>query len=115
MVSFSASGPKHCYRVGFVTQEILDLDKVKQLIEMKDMYVQLALKISEEPVAPDEEIKDPEAKAKSLSKRLYNVIFAYWKYMDEPMGDFEKYRTYVMENAIKSFKRKLPPKPPKEE
>lgn len=65
-----------------------------------------------------EDIKDsdiPEEKAeaglmgqKSLSQRLYNTLYVYWKYANEPEGDFNIWREKQMNKLMDIYKSKMP-------
>lgn len=69
-------------------------------------------------LAPNaEDIKDsdiPEERAetglnqKSLSQRLYNTLFVYWKYANEPEGDFNVWREKQMNKLMDIYKSKMP-------
>mgnify|MGYP000461547842 CR=1 FL=1 len=48
----------------------------------------------------------PDKESKSSSKRLYNVLFVYWKQLGEP-GDFDVWRKVQMEKFINQIKDKL--------
>lgn len=62
---------------------------------------------TETPELPE---RDPEEKGKSISERLYDVLFVRWvqlKKKGETQEDFEHYRRRVMESFISSVKEKL--------
>lgn len=47
---------------------------------------------------------------KSLSQRLYNTMFVYWKHLGQPGGDFQGWRRIYIERIMDQMKAKLPPR-----
>lgn len=45
---------------------------------------------------------------KSLSQRLYNTLYVYWKYVGQPEDDFNIWRAKQMEKLMQVYKDKMP-------
>lgn len=92
----------------FCTQEIPS-ELYTTFAEMYQSFGWLAFRASETeaPALPE---KDPEEKGKSISERLYDVLFVRWaqlKKKGETQEEFDQYRRRVMESFISSVKDKL--------
>lgn len=98
------------WKLEIETQE-LSGDDIRQLGDVLGSVMWIVM-------APNaEDIKDadiPEERAetgltrKSLSQRLYNTLFVYWKYANEPEGDFNIWREKQMNKLMDIYKSKMP-------
>lgn len=94
------------------TQELADPFQKATVMEMHNqvghfVFAPQATEIKPEDI-PDEPIEFPGQK--SLSQRLYNVMFACHAKMTEmkmPVGQFEDFRKREMEKLINRYKMKL--------
>lgn len=92
----------------FNTQEIPS-ELYTTFAELHQSFGWLAFRASETDT-PDLPEGDPEEKGKSLSERLYDVLFVRWKQLQakkETTEEFDQYRRRVMESFISSIKEKL--------
>jgi len=89
--------------ISFDTGEIADNDQMK-LIKNQGKLGTLIF-VPEDAQIPPEAIQ-AEYEGKTPSKRLYNVLFVYWKQQGEP-GDYQQFYKQHMEKIIDYIKDKL--------
>lgn len=87
------------------TPELTDEEKIEfmklQGVVLTALYTPLDM-----PNAP-KLVVDSDIKGKSLTSRLYSVLFVLWKQEGEPDGDFEIFRKKKMEAFIDIVKDQL--------
>ena len=91
-------------KIGFETGELSVTDKTK-ILERAGELGTLIFVPDDEVQAPPEKI-EVDMKKKSLTTRLYNVIYVYWQQCGAE-GDFEIFRRNEMERLINQYKDKL--------
>lgn len=92
----------------FATQE-LESQMFATFADLHQGFGWLAFRLSETE-APELPKEDPEEKGKSLSERLYDVLFVRWKQLHdkgETKEDFQQYRRRIMESFISNVKERL--------
>lgn len=92
----------------FNTQEIPS-ELYTTFAELHQAFGWMAFRASETDT-PELPEGDPEEKGKSLSERLYDVLFVRWKQLQkkgESTEEFDQYRRRVMEAFIVTIKEKL--------
>lgn len=100
------------WKVEFMTQELGGKD-IQVLGDLLGTEGYFAFSPNSEDIdnfqAPAEKADAGLGERKSLSERLYNTMFVYWKFIGEP-DTFDIWRTKKMEQLINMYKEKLPEK-----
>ena len=88
-----------------VTPEYTIEEKVA-FMELQNQEIEVLIKPVGYPNAPVVKV-DKDVKEKSLSQRLYSVLYVLWEQSGRPDDDFEVYRRKQMEKFINLVKDKL--------
>lgn len=101
-------------RIVIDTQELEDSQELVKLFRLKKgsigWFLFKSSQIKQGDI-PDADVEpDEEDGKKSQSKRLYNVLFVYWKEVKGGKGDFQAFYRSIMEQLIDNYKAKLPPR-----
>lgn len=99
------------WKITFETRELGGAD-IQVLGDLLGGVGWLAFSINAEDIenfiAPNEKADPGMGEQKSLSERLYNTLFAYWKYAGEPEEDFDIWRKKQMSKLMSIYKDKMP-------